>query len=331
MEEIIDIDELAEKQQNEKIKEYLKEDESVSKELTDKINELTIEKNKLSDKSAELKEKEDSLRDKLTHDANTDDIRKIADEIDEIKQDMIQISENISGLEKDLKEISNAKNRTEETKVEYSKKISSTIDEYDKKISTIEAAIKVCDNEYLKKAQEEELSKMKETLDDMKEERSRELKEALNVAMPNNTDDSYNDLDSNSDTKINSLLDEVTVSPLDINNDTEIEIPSVIEDKTEPEETHANDLDNIIPLDLNLDFMNSNEEEKENDTNILTEDITPTVDLSLDLDINNTDASSYEVINEDTVSDDKISEIFSSSGILPSVFEYLDKMIKEGV
>ena len=45
MEEIIDIDELAEKEENEKLKEYLKEDETVSKELSDKIEELTNEKN----------------------------------------------------------------------------------------------------------------------------------------------------------------------------------------------------------------------------------------------------------------------------------------------
>ena len=54
MEEIIDIDELAEKEENEKLKEYLKEDETVSKELSDKIEELTNEKAKLSDSAKQL-------------------------------------------------------------------------------------------------------------------------------------------------------------------------------------------------------------------------------------------------------------------------------------
>ena len=207
MEEIIDIDELAEKEENEKLKEYLKEDETVSKELSDKIEELTNEKAKLSDKNTEIKEKEDSLRDKLTHDASTDEIRKIADEIDEMKAEMTSISENIEKLEKELKEIIEAKTKTEETKKQYKEKVSSTIDEYEKKISTIEAAIKVCDNEYLKKAQEEELQRMKDTLEGLKEDRSKELKEALG-----NTIKEENTVETN-----DTVIPEVEVSP--INNE----------------------------------------------------------------------------------------------------------------
>ena len=237
MEEIIDIDELAEKEENEKLKEYLKEDETVSKELSDKIEELTNEKAKLSAKNTEIKEKEDSLRDKLTHDASTDEIRKIADEIDEMKAEMTSISENIEKLEKELKDIMEAKTKTEETKKQYKEKVSSTIDEYEKKISTIEAAIKVCDNEYLKKAQEEELQRMKDTLEGLKEDRSKELKEALG-----NTIKEENVVETN-----DTVIPEVEVSP--INNE-----PLFNNDIVLPKEESKVEPINDTPVDLNIDL-----------------------------------------------------------------------------
>ena len=278
MEEIIDIDELAEKEENEKLKEYLKEDETVSKELSDKIEELTNEKAKLSDKNTEIKEKEDSLRDKLTHDASTDEIRKIADEIDEMKAEMTSISENIEKLEKELKEIIEAKTKTEETKKQYKEKVSSTIDEYEKKISTIEAAIKVCDNEYLKKAQEEELQRMKDTLEGLKEDRSKELKEALG-----NTIKEENTVETN-----DTVIPEVEVSPINneplFNND-------IVLPKEEPKVEPITD----IPVDLNIDLTlptdvenkgSLNEDSKEESVENKKED-TQKKDIDINMDLLN--------------------------------------------
>ena len=276
MEEIIDIDELAEKEENEKLKEYLKEDETVSKELSDKIEELTNEKAKLSDKNTEIKEKEDSLRDKLTHDASTDEIRKIADEIDEMKAEMTSISENIEKLEKELKEIIEAKTKTEETKKQYKEKVSSTIDEYEKKISTIEAAIKVCDNEYLKKAQEEELQRMKDTLEGLKEDRSKELKEALG-----NTIKEENTVETN-----DTVIPEVEVSPINneplFNND-------IVLPKEEPKVEPITD----TPVDLNIDLTlptdvenkgSLNEDSKEESVENKKEDTQKNdIDINMDL------------------------------------------------
>ena len=276
MEEIIDIDELAEKEENEKLKEYLKEDETVSKELSDKIEEITNEKAKLSDKNTEIKEKEDSLRDKLTHDASTDEIRKIADEIDEMKAEMTSISENIEKLEKELKEIIEAKTKTEETKKQYKEKVSSTIDEYEKKISTIEAAIKVCDNEYLKKAQEEELQRMKDTLEGLKEDRSKELKEALG-----NTIKEENTVETN-----DTVIPEVEVSPINneplFNND-------IVLPKEEPKVEPITD----IPVDLNIDLTlptdvenkgSLNEDSKEESVENKKEDTQKNdIDINMDL------------------------------------------------
>ena len=276
MEEIIDIDELAEKEENEKLKEYLKEDETVSKELSDKIEELTNEKAKLSDKNTEIKEKEDSLRDKLTHDASTDEIRKIADEIDEMKAEMTSISENIEKLEKELKEIIEAKTKTEKTKKQYKEKVSSTIDEYEKKISTIEAAIKVCDNEYLKKAQEEELQRMKDTLEGLKEDRSKELKEALG-----NTIKEENTVETN-----DTVIPEVEVSPINneplFNND-------IVLPKEEPRVEPITD----TPVDLNIDLTlptdvenkgSLNEDSKEESVENKKED-TQTNDIDINMDL----------------------------------------------
>ena len=276
MEEIIDIDELAEKEENEKLKEYLKEDETVSKELSDKIEELTNEKAKLSDKNTEIKEKEDSLRDKLTHDASTDEIRKIADEIDEMKAEMTSISENIEKLEKELKEIIEAKTKTEETKKQYKEKVSSTIDEYEKKISTIEAAIKVCDNEYLKKAQEEELQRMKDTLEGLKEDRSKELKEALG-----NTIKEENTVETN-----DTVIPEVEVSPINneplFNND--IVLPKE-EPRVEPITDTPVDLNIDLTLPTNVENKGSlNEDSKEESVENKKEDTQKNdIDINMDL------------------------------------------------
>ena len=343
MEEIIDIDELAEKEENEKLKEYLKEDETVSKELSDKIEELTNEKAKLSDKNTEIKEKEDSLRDKLTHDASTDEIRKIADEIDEMKAEMTSISENIEKLEKELKEIIEAKTKTEETKKQYKEKVSSTIDEYEKKISTIEAAIKVCDNEYLKKAQEEELQRMKDTLEGLKEDRSKELKEALG-----NTIKEENTVETN-----DTVIPEVEVSPINneplFNND-------IVLPKEEPKVEPITD----TPVDLNIDLTLPTDVENTNSLNAETKDEEPLVNLGEDLpNINETsidepkiedikpsidlsDLASFSNVTElntnkgtkitktDIVSDEKVSQIFSSRGIIPIVYDYLENQSKVG-
>lgn len=343
MEEIIDIDELAEKEENEKLKEYLKEDETVSKELSDKIEELTNEKAKLSDKNTEIKEKEDSLRDKLTHDASTDEIRKIADEIDEMKSEMTSISENIEKLEKELKEIIEAKTKTEETKKQYKEKVSSTIDEYEKKISTIEAAIKVCDNEYLKKAQEEELQRMKDTLEGLKEDRSKELKEALE-----NTIKEENTVETN-----DTVIPEVEVSPINneplFNND-------IVLPKEEPKVEPITD----TPVDLNIDLTLPTDVENTNSLNAETKDEEPLVNLGEDLpninkpaidepkiedikpSIDLSDLASFSNVTElntnkgtkitktDIVSDEKVSQIFSSRGIIPIVYDYLENQSKVG-
>ena len=343
MEEIIDIDELAEKEENEKLKEYLKEDETVSKELSDKIEELTNEKAKLSDKNTEIKEKEDSLRDKLTHDASTDEIRKIADEIDEMKSEMTSISENIEKLEKELKEIIEAKTKTEETKKQYKEKVSSTIDEYEKKISTIEAAIKVCDNEYLKKAQEEELQRMKDTLEGLKEDRSKELKEALG-----NTIKEENTVETN-----DTVIPEVEVSPINneplFNND-------IVLPKEEPKVEPITD----TPVDLNIDLTLPTDVENTNSLNAETKDEEPLVNLGEDLpninepakdepkiedikpSIDLSDLASFSNVTElntnkgtkitktDIVSDEKVSQIFSSRGIIPIVYDYLENQSKVG-
>lgn len=328
MEEIIDIDEMAEKEENEKLKEYLKEDETVSKELSDKIEELTNEKSKLSTKNTEIKEKEDSLRDKLTHDSSTDEIRKIADEIDEMKAEMATISDNIEKLEKELKEITEAKTKTEETKKQYKEKVSSTIDEYEKKISTIEAAIKVCDNEYLKKAQEEELQRMKDTLEGLKEDRSKELKEALGNTMKEenivessdtvipevevstiNNQPVFNDdfslpKEEVSDNKIEEpKMESTNDMPVDLNIDltlpTDVENSDSLNTESKTEESLNNKEDkNNNDIDINMDLLNSigldnvKEEPKIESTTDMPVDLN--IDLTLPTDIENTNVSNQD-------------------------------------
>ncbi len=315
MEEIIDIEEASnEKLNDERIKEYLQKDEEIEKELSEKIEELTNEKNKLSSKKSELTELEDSLRNNLNHDSDTNEIRRIADEIDSLKKEMSTITENVEKLEDELDQIIDAKEKTIKTKGEYAKKVSKTIDEYEKKISLIKAAIEVCENEHLKQAQEEELSKMESELNDMKNKRAEELKETIESAIELKDDSSPKDI----------IKDEPTS---DFN--------SVDVGKIEIEE------DNIKSLNSNIDVDNI-EEEKNNvisddeEYSISLEDLKPSVDFSnldkIDLTLNKSEKG-YLVTDVQSVSPEKVSDIFSSRSIMPLVYDKLSsfegEIIKE--
>lgn len=319
MEEILDVEEVSNNDiKDERVKEYLKEDETVEKQLSDKISELTEEKNKLSSKQEELSNLEDSLRSKLNHDSDTNEIRKIADNIDNLKNEMSSISENIKKLESELDEIVSAKEKANKTREDYIKKVSDTINSYEKKISLIKAAIEVCENKHLKEAQEEELSKMQSELDEMKSKRSEELKETVSGAINIESD---NKLDSE---KITEPINE--------------EVTTHNEQKVEPEFNTLN-LDKIdlnIPEESIVEPFNVGSETKEeeskpvieNETKIELEDMKPSVDFTNLQDI--VSKVSEPVVLKTKVTDIQdvtpvmISEIFSSGGIMPVVYEKLD-------
>ena len=134
----------------------------------------------------------------------------------------------------------------------------------------------MCDNEYLKKAQEEELQRMKDTLEGLKEDRSKELKEALG-----NTIKEENTVETN-----DTVIPEVEVSPINneplFNND-------IVLPKEEPKVEPITD----IPVDLNIDLTlptdvenkgSLNEDSKEESVENKKEDTQKNdIDINMDL------------------------------------------------
>lgn len=179
------VEEIVEVFDEDKLKSYLEKDNSVEELLTSKIEELKAEKGKLSDKESELEELESSYRDKLTRDVSTDELRNIADEIDKIKLEVGDINNNIEKLESELNDMIETKKQTEKTKEDYITIVSKTISEYEKKLEAIDNAIKVCDNDALKSAYEEEKSKMQNELTDLRIKREVELDRTI-LASKNN-------------------------------------------------------------------------------------------------------------------------------------------------
>ena len=78
------------------------------------------------------------------------------------------------------------KKQTEKTKEDYITIVSKTITDFEKKLEAIDNAIKVCDNEALKSAYEEEKEKMQTELSNLKKKREDELDKTISVSNNNN-------------------------------------------------------------------------------------------------------------------------------------------------
>lgn len=329
---------------DDKILSYLKKDNEVETILESKIEELDSEKQKLSDKNAELKELENSYRDKLTHDSSTDEIREIADEIDRIKEELNSLQGNIDLLQININMISETKDKNEKSKEEYITNVSNTIEDYEKKLDAINKAIEVCDNAALKEAFEEEQADMQSKLNDLKKQREKELDISINNTIKK--EDSNDDIAEKTPVEYdNAPFDEVVVSDLlnkiDLSDNQEqpdVKVDSPVEEKNY-EDSEEPIIKSDIDLDVNEDLLKNDDVNKEieidypktlpNDIvlpNIDIENInTPSLDDNIPVD------NGQEIIDNISVDASKISQILSSSSIMPSVYKWLNNNIDEKV
>ncbi len=318
---------------DDKILSYLEKDNEVETILESKIEELDSEKQKLSDKNAELKELENSYRDKLTHDSSTDEIREIADEIDRIKEELNGLQGNIDLLQMNINMISETRDKNEKSKEEYITNVSNTIEDYEKKLDAINKAIEICDNAALKEAFEEEQADMQSKLNDLKKQREKELDISINNTIKK--EDSNDDITEKAPIEYdNAPFDEVIVSDL-LNK-----IDLSDSQQTNVEENNEKPIiKNDIDLDVNEDLLKNDDVNKEieidypktlpNDIvlpNIDIENInTPSLDDNIPVD------NGQEIIDNISVDASKISQILSSSSIMPSVYNWLNNNIDEKV
>lgn len=329
---------------DDKILSYLKKDNEVETILENKIEELNNEKKKLSDKNAELKELENSYRDKLTHDSSTDEIREIADEIDRIKEELNSLQGNIDLLQININMISETKDNNEKSKEEYITNVSNTIEDYEKKLDAINKAIEVCDNAALKEAFEEEQADMQNKLNDLKNQREKDLDISINNTIKK--EDSNDDIAEKAPVEYdNAPFDEVVVSDLlnkiDLSDNQEqpdVKVDSPVEEKNY-EDSEEPIIKNDIDLDVNEDLLKNDDVNKEieidypktlpNDIvlpNIDIENInTPSLDDNIPVD------NGQEIIDNISVDASKISQILCSSSIMPSVYKWLNDNIDEKV
>lgn len=153
------------------LNEYLESDNESTLKFNEKINEMV---NKLSDLSKEKDDKEKEFVKRL------EDFKKQLEE--EIKESDKAFSDREKELTDEKTRIESIKSDQESKKEKYVEVLKSINDKYNSKISSIKSAIEIAsDNESLKKALEEEETKLKEDLGKEAENRKSELNSALGL------------------------------------------------------------------------------------------------------------------------------------------------------
>ncbi len=335
------VEELVEVFDEDKLKSYLEKDNSVEEILTGKIEELKSEKGKLSDKELELKKLESSYRDKLTRDVSTDELRNIADEIDKIKSEVSNINTNIDKLESDLNDMIETKKQTEKSKEDYITVVSKTISDYEKKLEAIDNAIKVCDNDALKSAYEEEKEKMQSELSSLKSKREEELDKAISTSNNNSLENDMTKTILENDSELNLPDDKVVTDeekditlPV-VEKNPEIELP-MSESQIESDEENISKIIEKLKQEINTENLSPVFDEV-NISNIDSpeKNITPDIDLNSEtIDIANiiseTNNNDGKMITDTSfVPAEQVGDIFRSGSIMPLVYDKLDSYIEE--
>lgn len=358
MEEIIDLEELNEDVLDENLKEFMSKDEETEKLLNSKIDELAKEEEKLSKKESEVKSLEESNREKISSNASADELIEIAGKLKEAEAELAEINENVSKLTEEKEELLSTKENIEKSKKEYIKSLNSTNSNYEEQLKKISEAIEVCDNPTLK-----------QVLEDVKNEKTRELND-LEVKRINELKNVLNEPVEEEKTELESVTIETKVEPEEKQNNyiQESQIDELInrinqqvrELNEQRNEVVNNDVpiidtDNIIPTiseDLNPIVNNDLLSTPTEDIKIPQEDsgminldailedvpkasldsITP--DSLVIPEVNQVDEKSenkIKIIYEKDVPESLLKEIYSSSKIMPALYDYLDnKNVNEG-
>ena len=153
------------------LNEYLESDNNAFSKFAEKINEIS---NKLIDLSKEKDDKEKEFEKRLEE-------FKIKLE-EEIKDSDKLFADREKELNDEKSRIESIKSEQESKKEKYVETLKNISDKYSSKISSIKTAIEACaDNDSLKKALEEEETRLKEDLDSEAVNRNNELNGALDL------------------------------------------------------------------------------------------------------------------------------------------------------
>ena len=289
MEEILDLDEMVETVVDEKLKEFMDKDEEIEKRLNEKIDQLAKEEEKLREKESEIIELEESSREKISSNASADELIEIAEKIKEAEAEQSVISQNIENLSNEKDEIIQTKESIEQSRIDYIKNLNSVNDNYNEQLKKISEAIDVCDNPALKQVLEDVKASKSSELETLKEKRISALREVLN--------------EDTSESEENAPVQQTVIEPKnEINENIVQEIKPKMESSSEQ----------IININSILD--NSN-------LDVVSEDslVIPQVNP---IDVKNEE--NIRIIYERDVADELLSQIYSSSKIMPNLFDYLD-------
>lgn len=345
MEEILDLEDLQENVVDENLKEFMAKDEEAEKLLKEKIDELVLETEKLNKKEEEIKSLEESSREKISMNASPDELIEIAEKIKSAQSELSEINANIEKLEKEKEELDSTKKNVEDSKREYIKNLNSTNLNYQEQIKKIEEAIAVCDNPSLKQA-----------LEDVKKEnesKPSEEKVTLDIVEPiipsveppvvetNNVDNISNSVLPDMGAQSDLVLDLPKVeAPISDNNIPEVkplfeDDSNIIDNANNVNEVNdvnvaneavdnfAKDIineeknDNMIGLDSILNVNTNNE-----NNNIIMPELKPVQTDTIE--IKKEESPKVKIIFEKNVPEAAIKEIYSSSTIMPGIYDYLN-------
>lgn len=171
----VDIDSL-----KNKISGIKEEIDRTNEELNKKVEDISLKEKEEKDK---IKDSSDYTSDSLMESAKI--LEKLSEEKKELeetlKDKISEFNQNVQELEerKSLRE--NVKNNVVDIANSAEKKMSDLIIEYTKKIDAINAALDICDNEFLKKALTEEKDKMEKYLNETKTIKFNEVNKEMEV------------------------------------------------------------------------------------------------------------------------------------------------------
>lgn len=361
MEEILDLEELEEDVLDENLKEFMAKDDETEKLLNEKIEELAKEEEKLSKKENEIKDLEESNREKINSDASADELIEIAGKIKEAEAELASINENIEKLTSEKEELIETKNTIDASKQEYIKQLNSTNSNYEEQLRKISEAIDVCDNPTLKQVLEEVRNEKTRELTDLENKRINELKTVLNepveeekpvieVSEEQPSEDSQEEVSTEAEVQVPAIEEEPALDTFNIN----IDVPVVEEEKQEEQPiidipvdpqalTEPDAVDTItdsfvsdvtpVPEEnnnqdmINIDSILSTNVEPQ-DLNVVSQDSLAIPEINQ---VDKMNENKTKIIYEKDVPSNLLKEIYSSSKIMPSLYDYLDdKNVSEG-
>lgn len=338
MDEIIDLEEVT--VEDETLKDFMKKDEEAEKELNDKINEFLKEEEKLTKKEEELKSLEDKNREKISTNASADELIEIAGKIKELEEELSSIKENIDTLSKEKEELLNTKKEIESSKKDYIKSLNQASSSYKEQLKKISEAIEVCDNPTLKQVLEDVQNKKNEELTELSEKRINELKKVLKEEDEEKTEIEVKEPKVVTPTFEIPKVDDIQIpviepTPVDtivppVEEPKQVDPIPTFEVPTEPLNTTVEVpiMDNFVNPDLNInnevksdDVINLDtilNSVPNNDLNIINTDniIAPGV--------NQTNENKIRIIYEKDVPNTALKQIYTSSKIMPSLMSYLE-------